>query len=198
MADAAAAPAGANPAPFGDTKPHFYPWWLILIEGIAAILIGIALFVVPVQAALGIGFFIGLYWVLTGIIALVSLFWDRSHWGWKLFWGIISVMAGWYVLGNLIAGTVFLAWIWVLILGLQGLIVGVIELVQAFKGAGWGRGILGALSVIIGGWLVWATMAQPARVVFAVPWVIGIFAVIGGIAAIVFSFQARKMEAAAA
>ena len=42
--------------------------------------------------------FIALYWVVTGVISIVSLLWDRTQWGWKLIWGLISVLAGWFIL----------------------------------------------------------------------------------------------------
>ena len=59
---------------------------------------------------------------------------------------------------------------------------------QAFKGAGWGTGILAAISVIFGIVLlanVWVSA-------FALPWVLGIFSLVGGIAAIVIAFRRRS------
>jgi uncharacterized membrane protein HdeD (DUF308 family) len=64
------------------------PWWLELIEGIAAIIIGILLFVQPAATITVLVLFLGIYWLILGIFTLVSLFWDRTAWGWKVFIGI--------------------------------------------------------------------------------------------------------------
>jgi uncharacterized membrane protein HdeD (DUF308 family) len=75
----------------------------------------------------------------------------------------------------------------VLVLGIQGIIFGVIGIVQAFSGGGWGPGLLGGLSVILGILLlsnVWIAA-------LATPWVVGAFALIGGIAAVVQAFRMK-------
>jgi uncharacterized membrane protein HdeD (DUF308 family) len=184
----------ANPPAFGAGDAGAFPWWVMLLEGIAALLLGILLFVYPAVTTIVAVWFIALYWVLTGVIALVSLFWDRTQWGWKIFWGLISVAAGWFILTNPIIGAGTLLWAFALILGIQGLILGVVQIVAAFQGAGWGRGALGAISLLFG--VLILTRLWTAALV--IPWVFAIFAVIGGIAAIVFSFQLRKMNATAA
>lgn len=184
----------ANPPAFGAAEAGAFPWWVMLIEGIAALILGVFFFMTPAVTTLTVAWFIALYWVITGVISVISLFWDRTQWGWKLFWGIISIVAGWYLLGNLILGTAILLWVYVLILGFQGLIIGIVQIVQAFQGAGWGRGILGAISLLLGGWIVYLAFQKPG-VIGVLPWVFGFFAVVGGIAAIVFSFQLRKLNA---
>jgi uncharacterized membrane protein HdeD (DUF308 family) len=189
MADVA-----ANPPAFGKAEPHFYPWWLLLIEGIAAIIVGIFFFTSPAITATTVVFFVALYWVITGVVTLVSLFWDRSQWGLKLLWGIISVIAGWWIIGNLLLGTATLIWVYALILGIQGLVIGAVEIYQAFQGAGWGRGILGAISLLFGGWIVYLAIGRPAAVVVLFAYVFAIMAIVGGIAAIFFAFQVRGME----
>ena len=75
----------------------------------------------------------------------------------------------------------------VIVLGVQGLLVGIVGLIQAFQGAGWGAGILGAVSIIIGLWLLFNIGAAT----LALPWAIGLLAIVGGIAALVMAFQMR-------
>ncbi len=75
-----------------------------------------------------------------------------------------------------------------LILGIQGLIMGVISLLEAFQGGGWGPGIIGVLSIVFGV-LILGNMAAATMVL---PWVIGIFMIVGGIIAIVMSFRLRS------
>ncbi len=37
---------------------------------------------------------LGLYWLMRGIFDIVSIFVDHTAWGWKLFMGIIGIIAG--------------------------------------------------------------------------------------------------------
>jgi uncharacterized membrane protein HdeD (DUF308 family) len=76
----------------------------------------------------------------------------------------------------------------IIILGIQGLIYGGVSIYQAFKGAGWGVGILGVVSVIFGIYL----LANIGASTFVLPWVLGILAIVGGVIAIVMAFRQRS------
>lgn len=167
-------------------------WWVPLVMGIVAVIFGLALFANPAGTSVWIAWIIGIYWFIGGVINLVMMFVDRSQWGWKLALGLLGVFAGITVISAMgdapLLATVGLATIYVFVLGIQGLVYGVIELVQAFQGAGWGVGILGVLSLLFGGLL----LANPVAAGLAVPWVFGLFAVAGGIAAIVMAFRYKN------
>ncbi len=168
-----------------------FPWWLVLLSGILNIIIGILLLTNPLQTVTALVWVLGLYWFVHGIFILVGMFLDHSAWGWKLFMGILSIIAGIYVLRYPIASAAVIPAIIVLLLGIQGLIVGIIALVMAFKGGGWGAGILGALSILFGIVLIlnWASLATVAIFI----WVVAILAVVGGIVQIVRAFQQRSV-----
>jgi len=164
------------------------PWWLVLLGGIAAIFIGWMLIQNPFRMANVLIWSIGLYWLITGIIYLVSLIWDRTQWGWKLFGGIIGILAGWFLIdAGAVERLASFGLAVVLVLAIQGIIMGIMGLISAFQGGGWGAGILGALSIVIG-LLLLGNMWAAAVVL---PWVIGIFAIIGGIFMIVAAFRMR-------
>ena len=110
-----------------------------------------------------------------------------NSWGWKLFVGVLGIIAGIIVLQNPIWSSVLVPTVLVIILGIQGIIIGVVNIVQAFQGAGWGAGILGALSIVLG--LVLLANAFVAS--FALAYVLGIFMIIGGIAAVVMAFRLK-------
>jgi uncharacterized membrane protein HdeD (DUF308 family) len=167
------------------------PWWVVLIQGIAALIIGMLLIFSPARTTVVLVYFFGWWWLISGIFELGSLFVDRTAWGWKLFTGILSILAGAYIIAAPLIGAVIVVGVATLLLGINGMIIGVIDIVKAFQGAGWGKGALGVLSFIIGAVIAfnWTTF------MVALPWVWGIFAVAGGIAAIVMSFQLRKAEA---
>lgn len=163
------------------------PWWLVLIEGIALIIIGGFLLTTPAEATVLIIQIMGIYWIISGIFQLISLFMDRTAWGWKLFAGIISIMAGAIVVGQPIMSTVVVLSVAIIILGVQGLVYGGIGIYQAFKGAGWGAGILGAISMLFGVIL----LANVWIAAFSLPWVLGIFGIVGGIFAIIAAFKMK-------
>lgn len=80
----------------------------------------------------------------------------------------------------------------IILLGIQGIISGVAGLVMAFRGGGWGIGILGILSIILGLILLF----NPLIGVAVLPFALGAFGVVGGIVAIVMAFSMRKGPAA--
>ena len=166
------------------------PWWLVLMSGILNIIIGILLLTSPARTTIALVWTLGLFWLIQGIFTLVGMFEDHSAWGWKLFMGIIGILAGIVVMRHPIASAITLPMYLVLILGIQGLITGVISIIMAFKGGGWGAGILGALSVIFGIILI-VNWASPAAVVTLI-WVVAIFAVVGGVVQIIQAFQQRS------
>jgi len=172
---------------FGESR---VPWWFLLIEGIVAIIVGILLLMNPYKMSVLLVQVLAVYWLIKGIVSLVSLFVDRSAWGWKLFVGIVGIIAGYVLIQHPIGGTAVAAQAFIIVLGIQGIIMGIVELIQAFQGAGWGVGILGALTTLIGLWLLGNAWAS-ARVL---PWVLGILAIIGGMIAIVYAYRYKKVE----
>jgi len=163
------------------------PWWLVLIEGIALIIIGILLLTNTRQATVFFIQVMGIYWIISGIFQLISIFMDHTAWGWKLFAGIISILAGIVVVGQPLMSTVVVLGVAIIILGIQGIIYGGIGVYQAFKGAGWGAGILGAVSIVFGIILLANTMIAAATL----PYVLGIFGIVGGIFAIIAAFKMK-------
>ena len=164
-------------------------WWLVLIQGIATLLIGIFLLTDPVLTSRMIVFYIGIYWLVTGVLSLVRIFTDRGNTVWKLISGIIGILAGWFLVSNITDGATLVFGIAaVIILGVQGIIMGIFGLVESFQGAGWGPGIIGVISIIIGLML----LGSPLGYALMLPWVIGIFAIVGGIFTIFFAFRLRN------
>ena len=72
-------------------------------------------------------------------------------------------------------------------LGLDGIFMDVSKIVMTFRGAGWGQGILGALISILG--VVVLFYAFIAGI--ALPVVLGIKSIIGGIADVFIAFRQR-------
>jgi uncharacterized membrane protein HdeD (DUF308 family) len=77
-----------------------------------------------------------------------------------------------------------------MVLGLWGLIEGTILLIMAFKGGGWGAGILGALGIIFG--IILLSNWYAPGMGLAMLWVAAWAGVIGGILMIFQAFRTRK------
>jgi uncharacterized membrane protein HdeD (DUF308 family) len=165
------------------------PWWVTLMGGILNIIIGILLLSTPVKTVYLLVVALGFYWIVSGIFTLVGMFVDKTAWGWKLFMGVISILAGIVILRYPLISALTIPTLLILLLGIQGVIVGIIALVMAFKGGGWGAGILGAISIIFG-LILMANFTAPGMVITLV-WVAAIFAIIGGIFQLVVAFQRR-------
>jgi uncharacterized membrane protein HdeD (DUF308 family) len=170
------------------------PWWLTLISGILAVIIGATLLWgglgTKVQTYMLLVTFLGIWWMVQGIFDIISIFIDHSMWGWKLFIGIVSLMAGYYIVSYPIVSAIALPKIFVLVLGIWGLMYGIILLIMAFQGGGWGAGILGVLGIIFG----IALMANyyVLGMGLAMLWTAALFAFFGGFVMIYQAFKQRS------
>ena len=166
------------------------PWWLVLLEGIAAAIIGLFLLTAPGATLFVLVQVLGIFWLVGGIFRIVSIFIDTSLWGWKLVGGVLGILAGIVVLQHPLWSSVLVPAIYLIILGIQGLISGGVSLVLAFSGGGWGAGILGALSIVFGLVLlfnVWIGVA-------VLPYILGAVGIVGGGLAIAVAFAMRSMD----
>lgn len=174
------------------------PWWLTLINGFLALFVGSALlwgsFDTKTDVYMLMVWFIGFYWLFRGIFDIVYMFIDHSQWGWKLFMGVVGIMAGSYILQYPLASAVVLPKIFVLVLGLWGLVEGIVLLIMAFQGGGWGAGILGALAIIFGIALIDGYNSFGMGLAFI--WSAAIMGVVGGIFLIYKAFQVKKAQKA--
>ncbi|MGE5603579.1 MAG: HdeD family acid-resistance protein [Nitrososphaerales archaeon] len=186
---ASAAPNSAIAAPARQR-----PWWLTLILGISAIIIGAVMLwgttATRVETYVFLVTMLGIYWLIWGIMELVYMFIDHTAWGWKLFMGIVSILAGGSILMYPLAAAIALPQIFVLVLGIWALMEGIILLFLAFRGGGWGAGILAVISIVLGLILI----GDYGRIGsgLAMLWAAAIWALIGGIVLVVRAFQARN------
>lgn len=163
------------------------PWWVVLIEGIAAIILGILLLMSPGMTTFVMVQVMGVFWLVGGILRIVSIFWDKTAWGWKLFGGILGILAGIIVLQHPVWSTVLIPTVLVIMLGIDGLLIGIFSLIVAFQGGGWGPGIMGGLSIAFGIVL----LLNPLVGALVLPIVLGILGLVGGVAMLVMAFRMR-------
>jgi len=168
------------------------PWWVTLLRGVAALGIGVLLVMQPGVTTVVLVVFLGWYWLVGGVFTLGSLFVDRTQWGWRVASGLLSIFAGAYIVASPLLGAAVVVGTATLILGINGMIIGIVDIVKAVKGGGWGIGVLGVLSIIIGGVIAF----NFTSFMLALPWVWGAFAMVAGIAGILGAFQIKKLQAA--
>ena len=166
------------------------PWWIILVEGIFALIFGIFLITAPGATSVFLVTVLGFYFLIRGIFSIIEIFIPNTgiHWGWLLFMGILGILVGMVVLRNSLYATIFIGTVVIIFLAVYALLMGILGLISAFMGAGWGTGILGALSIIIAIFL----FANLWVAIQALPIILGVCMIVGGIAAIFFSFNVRS------
>lgn len=163
-------------------------WWVFLLEGIAAILVGFLLLTEPASTVVAITIFLGFYWLFVGVLELVRMFVDRSvPWFWSLLIGILGIVAGILVLNHPLFAAIILPATLVLYLGVLGVIIGIFGIIGGFTGGGMGSFIFGVLNLLIGILL----LASPVMATLAVPFVFGILLLIEGVALIIWAFRVR-------
>jgi uncharacterized membrane protein HdeD (DUF308 family) len=181
------ATATAQPAPQR-------PWWLTLISGILAIVVGALLLwgnlVTQVKTYLLLVEVLGIWWLIDGIVDLIHMFTDHRQWGWKLFIGIVSIIAGGYVIMHPIIAGIELPQLFVLILGIWGVIKGALMIVMTFKGAGGAYAIIGIFAIFFG--LILIVAYTVPGVGYVAVWFGAIGALIGGFFLIYRALQQRK------
>ena len=167
-----------------------FPWWVVLVEGIIALIFGILLITAPGRTTVFLVTVLGFYWLIRGIFSIIEIFLPKrtTHWGWLLFMGILGIVAGVVVLRNLVYATVVVATFVVVFVAVDGLIMGIVGLIRAFTGGGWGPGILGILTIFLGLFL----LANVFGAALALPIVLGAFMIVGGAVAIFYSFRIRS------
>jgi len=173
-------------------------WWLVLLRGIVILLMGILLVSRPLPTLIVLVYLLGFYWFFDGIFTLIaSIRGRKSHkdWGWGIFVGIISALAGVVVFTqpyiSAVIGATFVIYVvavMVLVSGIWSIITG-IRLRKEISNE-WSMILGGVLSAIFGILL----MINPLVSAMTLVWLIGVFALAGGIILIVVSFRIRKLS----
>jgi len=167
-------------------------WWAILFRGIAAVIFAILAFFWPSLTVGILVIILGLYLVIDGIFALAWAFKAMSeHKQWWLFLleGLIGLLVGLMILfwpGITALVILYFVAAWAIVSGL-------FELWAGFS-VNWDATIkaimivIGIISVLLGILL----FVYPFGGIVAAIWLLGVYALIAGIALIIFSFQVKK------
>jgi uncharacterized membrane protein HdeD (DUF308 family) len=167
-------------------------WIWAVVRGVLAILFGIIAMVSPITTAIVLAIVIGVFAIVDGIVDLIDAIRHRgtSGVGLRVFLGIVSLLFGIIILvwpDKTLAFMVILIAIWSIVIGVLQIIANIGIRKEAPGAWIWGV-ISGALGVIFGILvLIW-----PGIGLVTLIWLMGIWAIVFGIALIVLGLQVRK------
>ncbi len=166
-------------------------WWLVVLRGVAAIILGIIAFAMPGEALLTLILFWGAFAMVDGVLAIIAAVKGGNpmpRW-WLAIVGIAGITAG--ALTFLIPGLAalvlltFIA-VWAIVLGVME-IIGAIKLRKEIQGE-WLLILNGAISVLFGLVLLW----RPVTGALALIYIIGFYAIVLGVIYVIFGLKMRK------
>lgn len=107
-------------------------WWVLLLEGIAGIIVGLFAFIWPGVTAVVLLVFIAVWAILTGILEIAAAVQLRKQlkgeWALGLT-GVLSILIGFILVANPGAGAVALVWL----IGIYAILFGVLLITLGFR-----------------------------------------------------------------
>jgi uncharacterized membrane protein HdeD (DUF308 family) len=180
-----------------DTPLRSY-WWVLLLEGLAALGLGLFLFFQPAVTLVVLTTFMGAYWLVDGIFKVVGAFSgqrsDRSWWL-LLLSGLLAIIAGLVVLSQPLLSTLVTQLFFVYLLAIQAIVGGILAIIWALRvrkeieGEGWI--IVGGILAILLGILL---ISSPLMSILTLVWITAAAAVVGGIVQIFAAFRWRSQN----
>ena len=155
-------------------------WWLLLLSGILSILIGGALLFWPGKTLTVVGFLIGLWMLLAGVMRfLIALFGGDTDGRWViLVVGIVGIALG-------IAILVVIAAVFWIISGLVDIFQGISD--DGMENRGWV--IFGGVVAALAGAIV---LLWPSASLLVLAVIAGVFFIVDGIMQIIAGFQVKS------
>lgn len=166
-------------------------WWVFVLRGVAAILFGILAFLAPGLGLVFILAFLAAWMLVDGIGSLYQALsggpppGERSR-TWLWIDGIIALLAA----AALLFAPMISALALVLVAGVWFIVSGFARLMLAFRLSSVLLGLLGAVNILLGAWLVFS----PGPGLLAVVWLIGIEAIAMGVLMIGLGLQLRRIH----
>jgi uncharacterized membrane protein HdeD (DUF308 family) len=173
-------------------------WWIPVLRGVAAIIFGVIAFTHPVMAAATLVLFFGAWVLIDGVFRVVGAIGHRSSdpdWVWQLIIGVLGVIIGFLTFHA--PGITALAL--VIYIAAWALMIGATEIVAAIKLR---REIKGEWFLILTGLasIIFAVLLlwNPVAGAAALIWIIAWYALIMGVLEIIFGFRLLSLPTFAA
>jgi uncharacterized membrane protein HdeD (DUF308 family) len=126
-------------AALGGNPQHGSRWWMVLLEGLAGVAVGVITFVYPEITEIILLYLIASWAVVTGFFEILAALRLRKHiqgeWVLALA-GVLSVLLGVIMFARPGEGLLFIVWV----VGIYAILFGVALLVLALRLRQWSRG----------------------------------------------------------
>ena len=173
-------------------------WWLLALRGVFAIIFGLIALFAPRIALLAFILVFAVYALVNGIITVYTAIQERgslSRWGWVLFEGILSIIAG--IVAFVYPGLTALVLLY--IIASWAIVTGMMEIFAAFAirpfvSREWPLVLAGILSLVFGFLLI----IFPGAGLLSLLWLVGIYAIVFGVLFIIRAFQLRSWASSVA
>lgn len=167
-------------------------WIWSIVRGAAAVLFGIIAFVAPIATAFALALVIGLFAIVDGIVDIVDAIRYRGATGMtsRIVLGAIGILFGLVVLiwpGLSLEVLVIIVGIWAVVAGILQIVVSVGH--RGVPGSGWVWGLVAGILTLLFGVLI---MLAPGTGLVTLIWILGVYAILFGIALILLGVQLRK------
>jgi uncharacterized membrane protein HdeD (DUF308 family) len=167
-------------------------WWMLALRGVLAVLFGLLALIAPIATLTVLVLFWGAFALVDGVFAIIAAFrvaGGRGRW-WLIIEGVLGILAG--IVTFLYPGLTALVLLY--IIAFWAILIGIMRIVTAISlrreiENEWLMILGGALTVIFGILLI----VLPGPGLLSLTWLIGIWALIFGIALIVLAFRVRNM-----
>ncbi len=173
-------------------------WWLVLLRGIFAIVLGILAFIWPVETAIAFVWVWGIWAVVDGAFMIAHAVGTRRtdpNWIWLLVLGILGVIAGFIAMIFPAAAGALALLVLLWVIAVWAIVEGIFGIPAAASLASGGAKALGivfsVVSILFGVLLAILLFTTPASALIGLIFVLGWYAVVAGIVLIVIAIQAR-------
>ncbi|MFN2202702.1 MAG: HdeD family acid-resistance protein [Caldilineaceae bacterium] len=172
-------------------------WWILLVQGIATILLGVLLLINPATTLIAIAWVLGIFWLVGGVLDVIGAFTGKNgnrHWFWGLLGGILGIIVGLILIVQPVLGAVVIPTTLTLLLGLGAALGGVFNIIGAImmrkeiEGEFW-MIVWGAIMLLLGIWILFNLGSATIAYVF----VMAIFMIVGGVVSIFGAFRLRSL-----
>ncbi len=165
-------------------------WVMLLVRGIIAVLFGLMAMIWPGITAVALAVLWGFWALVEGVVNLVAAFQTGAAGkGWKIVFGVISIIAGLIAVIHPFDVALTLTWI----LGIWFIVTAIFQGVGAFSSTRtqprWMLVVSALLSLLIGILFV----ARPGVGVLSIVLWVGVVAIIWGVILVIAAFAARRL-----
>ena len=168
-------------------------WWLFTLRGVFGIIFGLIALIFPGPTMLSLVIVFSAYMLVDGVAGIISgvrAMRQRDRWGLLIFEGVLDIAAG--ILAFLWPGLTVL--FFVLLVAAWAIVTGALMTTAGFRlnidHGRWWLVLGGLLSIAYGVLLV----ATPLIGAIVLTWWMGAYALVFGIALIIFSFKLRSRQ----